>query len=99
MYQSSGCVLQVTKKFNIDTTMRQTNMPALVTEMDDAFHYYSLAMCIFQYFLPVLLMTYSYLMVASTIWKQQGSIEVQHSLNATNTRDANLLNGRKKVQK
>jgi hypothetical protein len=65
--------------------------------MDNAFHYYSLALCIFQYFLPVLLMTYFYLMVATTIWKQQGTIQVQQSHTARNTRDLNMLNGRKKV--
>ena len=65
--------------------------------MNDEFHYYSLALCIFQYFLPVLLMTYSYLMVATTIWKQKGTIESQHSHNSKNTRETNMLHGRKKV--
>ena len=64
---------------------------------DEGFHYYSLALCVFQYFLPVLLMTYSYLMVATTIWKQQGTIESQNSHNSRNTREVNMLHGRKKV--
>lgn len=77
----------------------QTEMWVCTTEMNDEFHYYSLALCIFQYFLPVLLMTYSYLMVATTIWKQKGTIESQYSHNSKNTRETNMQHGRKKMIK
>ena len=63
----------------------------------EAFHYYSLAFCIFQYFLPVLLMTYFYWMVASTIWKRHSDGPQTENLR-NNTRDLNMLNGRKRVR-
>ena len=69
------------------------------TDVSLAFHYYSLALCIFQYFLPVGLMTYSYLMVATTLWKQQGNIIGDQHSQRNSTRDGNMLTGRKKMIK
>ena len=63
------------------------------------YHYYSLFLIIFQYFIPVLIMTYSYVMVAFTIWRKRGNIDGQtsNSMTRSNTRELNLLNGRKRV--
>jgi hypothetical protein len=41
------------------------------------FHYYSLALCVFQYFLPLALMTYFYSMVAATIWRRRDICQVR----------------------
>ena len=62
------------------------------------YHYYSLFLIIFQYFIPVLIMTYSYVMVAFTIWRKRGNIDGQTSNSMRNNkRELNLLNGRKRV--
>jgi hypothetical protein len=44
--------------------------------MDTKFHYYSLALCLIQYFFPLAFMTYFYSMVAATIWRRRDICQV-----------------------
>ena len=58
-----------------------------VTDKSTMFHfyyYYSLVLFVLQYLLPVMLMTYCYLMVASTIWKRKSTIAFRGSKSSTN---------------
>ena len=49
------------------------------------YYYYSLVLFVLQYLLPVMLMTYCYLMVASTIWKRKSTIAFRGSKSSANS--------------
>ena len=40
-------------------------------------HYYSLFLCLFQYFIPVAIMVYCYAMVAKTMWKSRNTLSMR----------------------
>ena len=46
-------------------------------------HYYSLFLCLFQYFIPVGIMGYCYAMVASTMWKSRNTLSAHSSSRST----------------
>ena len=50
-------------------------------------HYYSLFICLFQYFIPVAIMGYCYAMVANTMWRSRNTLSGrQHSTRFTSSR-------------
>jgi hypothetical protein len=65
--------------------------------MDTMYHYYSLVLCVFQYFLPLALMTYFYSMVAATIWRRRDICQVQAATQRGHRQIA-MLNGKRKVR-
>ena len=62
---------------HLTTTLLWSSGEQIFTDMGDTFHYYSLALCVFQYFLPLALMTYFYSMVAATIWRRRDICQVR----------------------
>jgi hypothetical protein len=67
-------------------------------DMSATFHYYSLALGVFQYFVPLALMTFFYSMVAATIWRRRDICQVQVASHRVHRQIA-MLNGKRKVRK